>query len=465
MSRSICWLAALAMAWMIIAPPSASAQVTPPETYAGDLWSRPRLTGDWGGFRDTLAKRGVVLDVDFLQTLQGVASGGRDTGVEWSGRFDYTLNLDTGKLGLWPGGFLRAHGETTLGDSVNGISGAVGAPNPAALFPVPGQETTTLTNLSFAQFLSPKFGLIAGKIETYGGDQNAFAHGFHDNFLNLGFSFNLVNALVPISALGGGIVVLPWEGALFSALVLDPNGKPEDVGFDHAFEGGVLVVAEGRVAVKPFGLLGHQLVGFSWSDKERVSLDQDPSNIFRGLLTSRFPRLQDPGPVLRRILERFFPELLVPVQPLRREQETWSVFYNFDQYLWSPAGDPERGIGPFFRFGVSDGKANPIKYHYNVGIGGKGIVPGRPRDTFGIGWSRLEFSDSFVPFLRQRLNLGLDREDSVEMYYNASITKWLNVTVDLQVIEPGLKKTLGASGRLENVDTTVVGGLRVYARF
>jgi porin len=36
-----------------------------------------------------------------------------------------------------------------------------------------------------------------------------------------------------------------------------------------------------------------------------------------------------------------------------------------------------------------------------------------------------------VPFLRQRLNLGLDQEDAVEMYYNFSITKWLNATLDL----------------------------------
>ena len=42
----------------------------------GDFWSRPRLTGSWGGLRDELGKKGVVLDVDLLQTLQGVASGG-----------------------------------------------------------------------------------------------------------------------------------------------------------------------------------------------------------------------------------------------------------------------------------------------------------------------------------------------------------------------------------------------------
>ena len=91
--------------------------------------------------------------------------------------------------------------------------------------------------------------------------------------------------------------------------------------------------------------------------------------------------------------------------------------------------------------------------------------PGRPDDSFGLGWSRLEFSNDFVPFLRQQLNLWLEREDAVEVYYNAALSKWLNATLDLQVIEPGLKKTLNAAGQLQNVGTTVVGGLRLFARF
>jgi len=144
---------------------------------------------------------------------------------------------------------------------------------------------------------------------------------------------------------------------------------------------------------------------------------------------------------------------------------TWAVYYNFDQFLWSPRGDPKSGIGAFFRFGISDGIANPIKYAYNVGIGGKGIVPGRKQDTFGVGWARTQLSSNFIPFLRQRLNLGLDKEDAVEMYYNFSIAKWLNATLDLQVIDPALNKFLDSSGRLQNMSTSVVGGLRIYSRF
>jgi carbohydrate-selective porin OprB len=53
----------------------------------------------------------------------------------------------------------------------------------------------------------------------------------------------------------------------------------------------------------------------------------------------------------------------------------------------------------------------------------------------------------------------------VEIFYNASVTSWLNATLNLQVIEPALSKTLGSSGQLKDVDTTVVAGLRLYVRF
>ena len=394
-----------------------------------------------------------------------VVSGGKDESGQFWGNAEYTLNVDTQKMGLWPGGFLNVMAMTNYGDFVNHASGALVPPDVASILPQPGQTTTGLMNLSFAQFLSPKFGLVVGKLYTLGGDNNAFAHDFHSQFLNTGLTFNATLGLAPLTAYGGTLVFLPWEGAVFTAGVIDPSGKATNNDISEAFSDGVMVSGEGRVTIKPFGLVGHQVLGMVWSNKERLSQEQDPENLGRFFLQKRFTRLSDPGPILKRMLDRFFPNLAAPVQPLNTTDNTWSVYYNFDQFLWSPQGDPQSGIGAFFRFGISDGVANPVKYAYNVGLGGKGIVPGRKADTFGIGWARTELSSDFVPFLRQQLKLGLDKEDAIEMYYNFSIAKWLNATLDLQVIEPAFKKFLNSSGRLENMSTSVVGGLRIYSRF
>jgi porin len=392
----------------------------------------------------------VVLDVDLLQTLQGVASGGRNEVATLWGTAEYSLNVDTQKLGLWPGGFLRVQGLSSFGQNINNASGTLISPNFSSLLPEPDNRTTGLMNLTFTQFLSKHFGVFLGKVYGLGADNNAFANDHHTTFLNTALDFNVALDLFPFTAYGGGLVILPWEGAVFTVSALDPSGTATNNDIGDAFNDGVLVAAEGRVTIKPFGLVGHQLLGGGWSNKERTSLQQDPSNLAREFATNQFPRLADPGPVLERFLERFFPSLLVPTQPLNRVGYTWTVYYNFDQYLWSPEGVPDRGIGVFFRFGASDGVANPVKYAYN----------------FGIGWARTELSGNFVPFLRQRLRLGLDKEDAIELYYNAEITHWLNATLDLQIIDQALEKRLDASSiALRELPTAVVLGLRVYARF
>ena len=184
-----------------------------------------------------------------------------------------------------------------------------------------------------------------------------------------------------------------------------------------------MVLGSADLKVKPFGLMGHQNVTVAWSNKDRTSLIKDPSNIAGLLLTARFPLLGDPGPILSEILATHPVPIPVPPKPLNKESETWAVVYSFEQFLWQPAGDPTRGVGMFFGAGVSDGKANPIKYSYSLGVVGKGVVPRRPRDHFGIGWARTEFSDNFVPYMRSTFGLGLNHEDAVELYYNASITQ------------------------------------------
>src|SRR3990172_12074662 len=187
----------LALGLVALVPAGAGAQVTAPETYAGDLWLRPRLTGDGGGLRDELGKKGVVFDVDLILTPQGVLSGGRDTGWEFWGNAAYTLNIDTGKLGLWPGGFFKFMGESSFGDTVLRQSGALIPVSTMALLPKPNEPTSALMNATFTQFLSPKFGLFAGKIFTFDAFKGEFAGEPRTQFRNAGGNYPMTLALVP----------------------------------------------------------------------------------------------------------------------------------------------------------------------------------------------------------------------------------------------------------------------------
>lgn len=244
---------------LLVAPNPAGAQlVDVPPTWGGDFWSRPRLTGDWGGLRDELGKMGIVFDTDLLLTPQDVVSGGHDTGANFWGNADYTLNVDTGKLGLWPGGFLKISADSGFGSNVFSNSGTIVPVNTAALIPAPDDRTTALMNLTFTQFLSSKFGLLAGKVNTFDLGEQEFYGDYRTQFMNTAFNFPMTLEQLPISAFGGGVIVLPREDVVLSALALDPSGTPTGNDLRGAFSDGVMVVGSGKVTIKPFGLVGHQ---------------------------------------------------------------------------------------------------------------------------------------------------------------------------------------------------------------
>jgi porin len=145
-----------------------------------------------------------------------------------------------------------------------------------------------------------------------------------------------------------------------------------------------------------------------------------------------------------------------------------SFFYNFDQYIYEP--EKEKGVGIFGRFGASDGDANPIHYFYSLGIGGKGVIPGRPLDEFGIGSYYIDVSNpKFTGILKDREILR--DEYGVEAYYNYAITPWMKLTPDMQIIRPAQKDRLQIDSehlllsKKKDVDTATVIGLRLQVIF
>jgi porin len=403
--------------------------------FGGTLASRSKLSGDWLGFRERLRDRGVTLDVDFLSIGQGVNSGGANRNWEYNGEAFFDLNVDSGKLGLWPGGFLRVFAESRFGDSVNLDTGALIPANTAALFPVPGREITTLTSIQFTQFLAEWFGLFGGKLETTSNaDLNEFASGRgKTQFMNIAFTFNPVAfATIPYATWGGGLVfLLPDQRGQLTFSVVDPNGKAEKAGFSDAFDNGIAFAVEGRIKTDFFGLPGHQLLGATGSTKDFTALNQDPR-----LLLQEFIATGQANP--------------------KTNNGSWSVFYNFDQYLFTEQDDSTQGVGVFARFGAAESASNPIQRFYSLGIGGKGIIPGRDRDTFGIGFYYTERSRFFG---NSRLADLVDRQfgdgTGGEIYYNVAVAPWLHVTPDLQVISASRK----------SFDPAVVTGIRLLLNF
>ncbi len=395
---------------------STTAQTTSStESYSGDFLTRSTLTGDWGGLRNDLAARGVTFDLSLTQVGEGIVSGGRDQDWRYGGRGNITTTIDTQKLGLWPGGFLTVEVEGNYDKSVNFQTGALSAVNSNQLYPMPVGSNFDVPQVSFAQFLSPYFGVVAGKLDTTSGDANEFAHGKGDDqFLNLAFNFNPAVVLItPYSTLGAGLIILPTKDpndAMFNFNLLQTNGQASTSGFSDLESDQLTFAGQGRVRTDFFGLTGHQLVGVEYSNKTFTSIDQS----------------------LRLIVEN---------RGLESTQGAWCVYYNFDQYLYETRKGSGQGVGIFGRFGATEGNPNLIHYFYSFGVGGKGIIPSRPLDRFGIGYYFIDVSNPKFTGLLETTSF-LRNEQGFEAFYNFAITPWLQLTPDLQVVRPSQKEAI-----------------------
>ena len=411
--------------------------------YSGDFWSRSTLTGDWGGARNDLAEKGVTFDLTLTQIAQGVIDGGKETGWESGGRGNLTLNADTQKLGLWPGGFFMVEVEGNFGKDVNLHTGAAMPVNSNQLYPMSNDEQLNIPAVTFTQFLSPEIGLTLGKLDITSGDMNEFAHGKGDTqFLNLAFNFNPIAALtVPYTPLGFGVIALPTgdpKAAVVTLFALDANGKANRSGFDTVFEGNTTYNIEGRLRTSFGGLTGHQLAGGVYSTKTFSSLDQN----------------------LRFIIEN---------GAIEQKDHSWAFYYNFDQYLYEPKKGSGQGVGIYGRFGASDGNPNPIHYFYSIGIGGNGILPGRPLDQFGAGYYYMDISNPKFTG-PQGTRSFLRDEQGFEAYYNCAVTPWMKVTPDIQFVRPAQKQVIDFSGSIpiiikDSISTATALGLRLQLIF
>lgn len=195
-----------------------------------------------------------------------------------------------------------------------------------------------------------------------------------------------------------------------------------------------------------FGMTGHQLVGATYNTKNFSSIDQS----------------------LRIILED---------RTIEAKDNTWCFYYNFDQYLYEPKKGSGNGLGLFGRFGASDGNPNLTHYFYSIGFGGKGVIPGRPNDGFGIGYYYMDISQPrFTGPLETRTALR-GEEQGFEAYYNFALTPWMVLTPDIQVIRGAQKDTATITGRNiiggivvptvtgKSVDTATVLGFRLQLVF
>ncbi len=205
--------------------------------------------------------------------------------------------------------------------------------------------------------------------------------------------------------------------------------KASTSGFDDL--NGAIFKGEGRLRTGFFGLTGHQLVGAMYSNRQYTSVDQRLGFVFEN-------------------------------RALAKQDGTWGVYYNFEQFLYETDKAAGHGVGLFGRFGASEGDPIPVQYFYSVGFGGKRLLPSRPLDQCGIGYYYSSINNAPVVYsVLSTRRVGLR---SVLQYRPQP---WLLLTPDVEIIGPSQKHPVTGHDRLglpvlsqDSIGTAAVLGVR-----
>lgn len=407
-----------------------------------EFWNQPTLTGDWMGLRTSMRESGVTFAARSTHFAFGIDGGiqrlppiplplGLGDTFEYTGRGEYDLNFDLEKFGGLPYGSLLVRAEHWYGNYGNvSLNTGSFAPSvfPAALPPAPNEEGDLfLTNFVFTQPLSENFVAFIGKKDVLGAaDQDVFAGGDGtDQFVNQALIANPAFLLgLPYTGFVVG-AASPQKWGMVSGFIYDPKDRTQDFfDLDDLFDAGVIVGAEVKVNTNFFGKKGDQHVGGIWKHVDLTDL-----------------RFSEPPP-------GEYPEPVVPGFPTI--SDSWTIYYGFDQYLVEYGGQSGKGWGLFGRASLSDGNPTPVRYFLSAGVGGDSNLRRGKGDRWGVGWYYVGASEEFG--LVPQFLFGPADGTGVEMYYNLQINPWLNVTPDVQFIQPGATAI---------ADDAIVYGLRV----
>ncbi len=96
-----------------------------------------------------------------------------------------------------------------------------------------------------------------------------------------------------------------------------------------------------------------------------------------------------------------------------------------------------QGWGLFARAGFADKDTNPFSLTYSIGLGGRGVIPGRDNDLFGLGYFYTETEDGNLV-----TSVGIeDDTQGFEAFYNVAITPAVKLSFDVQWLQADLPDT------------------------
>lgn len=410
-----------------------------PGTMEGDFWHRTQLIGDPNCKRTDLTRRGVFIDLYSTSVYERVTSGGLKTGNSYFQNTQLSINLDTGRAGLWPGGLFHFTVQSRYGSSPeNSFTAGSFAPEYAGL-ELPGPlfwQDTLPSEYFLMQAVSKKFNVILGKINGFFiADQTLFGDRFRYYFANFNFNQNpIYGNFFNTTTLGaiGLWTTTPW--LTIAAGVHDPHTESNTLAANAFQNGDVNLYQEAIFTYTAGGRPAQIAPSFNWSNAPKIDLDSP----FGQLSPAQIPQA----------VEVLLGSDSTAGLPINFRKRSFFAISNFSQYLSVKeedasqiaeklrTGQPLRGVGVFGRLGYAGPQAsNTVNRDASVALLARGLVSSRQYDSFGIGFYYNGVSEKFKNSIRQLTDgTTVKNENGIEIFYDFAITPAINVNAGYQHI-------------------------------
>jgi hypothetical protein len=408
-----------------------------PGTLDEDFWHRTQLIGDPNCRRTDLTRRGVFIDMYATTAYQDTTSGGLKTGNSIVQNTQLSINLDTGRAGLWPGGLIHFTVQSRYGSSPNNTFTAgsftpeyTGLELPGPLF----WQDTLPSEYALIQGLSKKVNVILGKINgLFIADQTLFGNRFRYYFANSNLNKNPIYTnffnTTTLSAVGAWTTT-PW--LTIAGGVHDPYTQPNTFAANAFHNGDVNLYLEGVFTYKVGGLPAQISPAFNWSNAPKIDLEAP----FGQLSPEQIPQ------AVNVLVGNDTPEGL----PVNFKKHSFFTISNFSQYLLLKEEDPSeideklktgqtlRGVGVFGRLGYASPESlNSITRDASVALLAEGLFRTRQYDSFGIGFYHNGISGDLKNSIGQLTEgMSVRNENGLEVFYNFAITPAINVNASYQ---------------------------------
>jgi porin len=421
-----------------------------PGTEVGDFRQRTQLSGDWGGLRTDLTRHGFFFDLYSTSAYQNVAAGGLKTGAASIQNTQLSINVDTGRAGLWSGGVFHITLESRYGSSSPQNTFTVGYTVPQYTgLTIPGPffvHNVLPTEYFLFQSLTPKFAVLLGKANVLThADQTFFGASYKYDFANLNFNKNpmALNFYNTTSLTAVGFW-MPSKRLTVVAGVFDPNSEADNLAtkaFDRVNVYGLTIFS-----YKIGALPGQSWAQANWTNKPKIDL------------TSPFGQLSPLG--VPQAVGVLLGTPSAQALPINYKGKSWVTIGNVSQYLFVKdhpgavaeklgSGQPLRGIGLFGRIGYAPEETNPITRDASVALFANGLSDHRPNDSFGLGIYHNGISQPLKHDIARLTGATatLKNEQGLEVFYGVAITPAMRVIPSYQHIWNPMTATVAKKER------------------